>query len=172
MDPLKEAIPVSQVLQDIAGVKEHRRQFTCWLHPDKHPSGRVSKDGKRWKCYQCGAGGDIYDAASLALSLPFKETKKYLYQFYGFSQSDFRNKQVKRQLKKIKLERELEQAFNGKVDYLYSELVAMHRALFRCDNEQLEHISFQLEEVMNELMSQDPKRRVEAVRFAEEWWCN
>ena len=172
MDPLREAIFVPQVLQDITGVKEHRRQFTCWLHQDRHPSGRITRDGKRWKCYQCGAEGSIYDIAMLTLSLSFRDAKSYLYQLYGFSQPNFRSKQVKRQLKKIKKERELEQAFNDKVNYYYSELAAMHRALFRYDNGQLGHISFQLNEIMDELMSQDPKRRVEAVRFAEAWWCN
>lgn len=170
MDPLKEQLSITQVLKDIAGVNIKRGQFQCWLHSDSHPSGRVGKDDKHCRCFQCNSSFDIYDIVSSVLNLPFVEAKKFLYQYYGLSEPDMSTKEVKRQVKKIRVDREIEQAFNAKVDDIYSDLAAMHRAIFRFDNGQLDHIGMQLYLLMDELQDKDPKIRIDAVRSAEAWW--
>ncbi|MCL6612474.1 MAG: hypothetical protein K6T66_13115 [Peptococcaceae bacterium] len=167
---IRDLLTVSQVLQDIAGVKVKNRQYACWLHSDRHPSGRVSRDDKRFKCFQCGVGGTIFDVVMLTLNVSFIEAKKYLYQYYNITPPETGGREAKLQLKRLREERELEAAFNEKVNSIYIDLAAMHRALFKYDDGSLEHISYALQELMNELMSNDPKRRVEAVRAAEKWW--
>jgi hypothetical protein len=62
-------------------------------HPDRHPSAHLGRDaGEGWHCFSCGAGGAIYDFASVLLGGPygaelcgeaFKRARAYVADVFG-----------------------------------------------------------------------------------------
>lgn len=177
MDPLRDSIPVSRVLEDIAGVRINRGTFTCWLHPDKRPSGRVTKDNFRWKCFSCGNGGSIYDVVMLTMNLTFTQAKKYLYQHYGFVEPDFNTQEAREALERKRKEREQREEFQRRVSMVY-ELLA---AVFRIINNRLqshedylyygsmESTAQAIEPILDELMSNEIEQQQAALDLVAGW---
>jgi hypothetical protein len=62
-------------------------------HPDRHPSAHLGRDASEgWHCFSCGAGGAIYDFASVLLGGPhgaalrgeaFKRARAYVADIFG-----------------------------------------------------------------------------------------
>lgn len=50
----------------------------CPFHPDKHPSFSIYQDGKRFKCFSCGAEGDTIDFVMRSNNLEFHEAIKLI----------------------------------------------------------------------------------------------
>jgi len=48
------------------------RKMKCPFHDDKHASAAINYDENRFKCFGCGASGDVYDL------IMFKEGGSYL----------------------------------------------------------------------------------------------
>ena len=61
---IKEAVPIQDVLEWYTQVFLHQRKWTfrCTLHgQDRTPSGVIYPDEKRWHCFGCNRGGDVFD---------------------------------------------------------------------------------------------------------------
>lgn len=73
-DPYRQ-IPAADYIARILGLQANRAGFVrCPTpgHEDRHPSCRVGGDDPTlWRCFSCGAGGTIFDAASIRLGGPF-----------------------------------------------------------------------------------------------------
>lgn len=59
------------------------RQFVglCPFHSERHPSCYIEPQQKIWKCFGCGAGGDLFDFVMLAESCDFLEALRIVADF-------------------------------------------------------------------------------------------
>jgi hypothetical protein len=71
-DPFKQ-IPAPVYFAQLAGIPVAPRGglVGCPAHEDEHPSCSVSPKEPVWRCHACGAGGAIYDLASVVLGGPW-----------------------------------------------------------------------------------------------------
>ena len=64
------------------GVELKRRGHSLWalcpFHPEKTPSFCIDQERQRWKCYGCGASGDVIDFVTKYKGLSFPDALKYL----------------------------------------------------------------------------------------------
>jgi hypothetical protein len=93
-DPFK-LIPAPVYFAQLAGITVPTRGglVRCPAHNDEHPSCSVAgESGRVWKCHACGAGGSIYDLASVVLGGPwgpelrgevFKRARAYVVDVFG-----------------------------------------------------------------------------------------
>ena len=62
---IKERIPVEDVIEWYTQVTyfQKRWKFQCTIHgQDKDPSGVIYPEERRWWCFGCFKGGDVFDA--------------------------------------------------------------------------------------------------------------
>lgn len=52
---------------------DRRGEMCCPFHREKTPSFGVYAEGKRWKCFGCGAGGDIFSFVMKLFGLSFSQ---------------------------------------------------------------------------------------------------
>jgi hypothetical protein len=88
-------IPAPVYFAQLAGIPVAPRGglVRCPAHDDDHPSCSVSSEGEQvWHCHACGAGGTIYDLASVVLGGPwgpelrgeaFKRARAYVVDVFG-----------------------------------------------------------------------------------------
>jgi hypothetical protein len=93
-DPFK-LIPAPVYFAQLAGITVPARGglVRCPAHDDEHPSCSVSgEQGRVWRCFACGAGGAIYDLASVVIGGPwgaelrgeaFKRARAYVADVFG-----------------------------------------------------------------------------------------
>lgn len=67
MDPLliqkiKDATDIAAVIGEFLQLRKAGRSYVgvCPFHADTHPSMRVDSQRQRYKCFVCGAGGDVF----------------------------------------------------------------------------------------------------------------
>lgn len=66
------------LVMDSEGVKVDRHgKFLCPFHDDRTPSGKVY--GERWRCYGCGAHGDVIDLVMRMNGLTFQDALEVLH---------------------------------------------------------------------------------------------
>jgi DNA primase len=72
LNDLREAYPISYVVEVFTTVRRNANGGTacCPFHDDRDPSFSIYGDDKKFRCFGCGAHGDIFD---------------YLQQMYGIS---------------------------------------------------------------------------------------
>jgi len=61
---------------ELAGAQIRGNKILCPYHPDTNPSGSIfsGEDGIfRYKCFSCGAGGDVFDLRALRTGKPLSE---------------------------------------------------------------------------------------------------
>lgn len=153
----------------------------CPFHADSDPSFVVFEEKNRAKCFGCGWTGDQIHFVRTVLDIPFKEAIEALCQQYGIPFTGMTTQEYMKarcRVEAAKRDRELEQAFNAKVDRVYIQLADVFRAIDRNfgtfegyeEYGGLTHIADSLEVVLDELISGDTKRQVEALRYAREVW--
>ena len=69
-------------------------KFKCFVHDDKNPSAHLHQEGLMWKCFGCGAFGDVLDAYAILEGRPIagpqwiKSTLLPLAQAFGIPVGD------------------------------------------------------------------------------------
>ena len=80
LEAIKRENPLPQVVGAVA--KLHRAgnewKACCPLHCDKTPSFTIFDGGRRFKCFGCGASGDVLDFAQLYYGVEFREAARML----------------------------------------------------------------------------------------------
>lgn len=80
-DQIRAAISVESLLQD-SGAKRRGPLWFCPLHQHNHKTPSLSVKGDRWRCWSCGAYGDVIDLYAqlrgISLSEAFHELKARL----------------------------------------------------------------------------------------------
>ena len=77
-DPKPDILAVLE--QEGVALKKRGRSMwgLCPLHDDRTPSFTVDPEKQRFKCFGCGAGGDVIDFIQRLHSLDFKDALKHL----------------------------------------------------------------------------------------------
>jgi|GEM_PF-3778826 len=78
---IKEAVDIVEVAQRF-GVQVERGRARCFVHDDKTPS-LFFRDG-RYKCFGCGASGDVFDLVAAVEGVPLLEAARRIDDMYGF----------------------------------------------------------------------------------------
>lgn len=62
-EEIKARVNVRELLESygIYPVRGKNIYRCCFHSPDKNPSAHITRDEKRFKCFACGCGGDIFD---------------------------------------------------------------------------------------------------------------
>jgi DNA primase len=82
LDDLKAQIDIVSVIGDVTPLKKAGATYKglCPFHTEKTPSFTVSKDKGFFKCFGCGAGGDVFKFVELHQKATFPEVVRYLAQ--------------------------------------------------------------------------------------------
>src|SRR5213078_1873965 len=85
VDDLKSQIDIVSVIGEVVSLKKTGATFKglCPFHQEKTPSFNVNKDKAFFKCFGCGAGGDVVKFVELHHKLPFPEAVRFLAQRTG-----------------------------------------------------------------------------------------
>ncbi len=82
LDDLKAQSDIVSIVGDVTPLKKAGASWKglCPFHTEKSPSFTVSKDKGFFKCFGCGAGGDIVKFVELHQKITFPEAVRYLAQ--------------------------------------------------------------------------------------------
>ena len=69
------ATPIEKVA-DKMGIRVVRHKALCPFHEDRHPSLHFKNN--RFKCFACGASGDVIDLVQRYLNVEFKEAVEWM----------------------------------------------------------------------------------------------
>jgi len=94
LEKIKEAADIVELISEFVPLKRSGASYVglCPFHNDGKPSMHVSRQKEIYKCFSCGAGGDVFKFWSEYHQKEFKETIKDLADKYGieldYSQED------------------------------------------------------------------------------------
>jgi DNA primase len=54
-------VDLRALIEADCGPPNRSRKYLCPFHADTNPSLGINPDGRHWKCWSCGAGGDAFD---------------------------------------------------------------------------------------------------------------
>lgn len=82
---IKEALDIVQVIEGYVPLKQTGKNYSarCPFHQEKTPSFIVSPDIQRYKCFGCGASGDIFNFVQNIENIDFQETLEKLAKMAG-----------------------------------------------------------------------------------------
>lgn len=126
-DPIQEIKDLANIAELIAEVIPVRRSGAgylalCPFHNDKKPSMHISPSKGIFKCFSCGAGGDVFKFWSEYYQKDFSETLKDLANKYGvILENNYSKEDTKSFNKKIQI---LEAAAN----FFHEQLLASQQA--------------------------------------------
>lgn len=77
---IQESTDIVDLISEQLLLKQKGREFAglCPFHDDKNPSMSVSPTKQIYKCFSCGAGGDVYSWMMNYHKMEFPEAMKYL----------------------------------------------------------------------------------------------
>jgi DNA primase len=90
LDDLKSQIDIVSVVGDVVPLKKMGGTWKglCPFHQEKTPSFNVNGDKGFFKCFGCGAGGDVVTFVELQQKIAFPEAVRYLAQRAGIAIPD------------------------------------------------------------------------------------
>lgn len=82
---VKEATSIVDVISSFLSLQRKGSGFigTCPFHSDKHPSMRVNPSTQTYKCFVCGAGGDVFEFLQQHEQMTFTEAVRWCAQKAG-----------------------------------------------------------------------------------------
>jgi DNA primase len=85
IEDLKAQTDIVSVIGDVVPLKKTGATWKglCPFHQEKTPSFNVNRDKGFFKCFGCGAGGDVVKFVELHQRMPFPEAVRYLAQRAG-----------------------------------------------------------------------------------------
>src|SRR5258708_26134027 len=77
---IKNAVDIVALVGEYTPVRRmgSRYKALCPFHDDHNPSLIVNPDRQSYKCWSCGAGGDVFDFVMAAEHVEFKEALRML----------------------------------------------------------------------------------------------
>ena len=70
---LLDRTDLARIITDDRGPPDRSRRWLCPFHDDHHPSLGLTPDGRRFRCWSCGAKGNALDWIMLREGLSFLE---------------------------------------------------------------------------------------------------
>ena len=86
VDVISEYVPLSQKGKNYFGV--------CPFHNDTNPSMSVSREKQIYKCFSCGASGNVFTFISEYENISFREALLFLSEKAGYKLENFKSKEV------------------------------------------------------------------------------
>ena len=71
------AMPIEEVAAKL-GIEVGRHKALCPFHQDRHPSLHFDIKRNRYKCFSCGASGDVIDLVMRYMNIGFKEAMEWM----------------------------------------------------------------------------------------------
>ena len=71
------ATPIEDVAKRL-GIEVGRHKALCPFHQDRHPSLHFDIKRNRYKCFSCGASGDVIDLVMRYMNVSFKEAVEWM----------------------------------------------------------------------------------------------
>ena len=154
---IKQTADILDVCERL-GLNPNRSAFICCpMHGEKTPSLKIYTDTDTWRCFGCGAYGDVIDLVAGTLNLTQGEAIKTMASWYGLTNKKL-SQHDRRKIQAAKNRREREkQARQKKTDEyncIYNERLRVEAALVNnppgsleyCKAlAELEHINYRLE---------------------------
>lgn len=80
VEEIKSKLNLIEVLREYVQLQNGRGNFRalCPFHKEKNPSFMASEEKQIWKCFGCGAGGDMFSFVMKIENIEFKEALKIL----------------------------------------------------------------------------------------------
>ena len=70
------AMPIEEVAAKL-GIEVGRHKALCPFHQDRHPSLHFDIKRNRYKCFSCGASGNVIDLVMRYMNVSFKEAVEW-----------------------------------------------------------------------------------------------
>src|SRR3989344_944860 len=92
-EEIKDKIDIADLMSEYIKLLPAGANFKalCPFHNEKTPSLMVSREKKIFKCFGCGAGGDVFEFLMKIEGLEFPEAKKVLAKKAGVALSDYQS---------------------------------------------------------------------------------
>jgi DNA primase len=93
VERVKDASDIVRLIGEHIALKPKGREYAglCPFHDDRSPSMQVSPDKQIYKCFSCGAGGDVLTFAQKFLKMEFRESLEYLAERAGVQLTQLRS---------------------------------------------------------------------------------
>lgn len=100
---IKEALDIVDIVGKYVQLKQTGKNFSgkCPFHQEKTPSFIVSPDLQRYKCFGCGASGDIFNFVQNIENLDFPETLEKLANIAGIEIKKYEGNSLFKSLEEI-----------------------------------------------------------------------
>src|SRR5918993_223591 len=87
LDDLKSQTNIVSLIGDVVSLKKAGAAYKglCPFHQERTPSFNVNADKGIFKCFGCGAGGDVFKFVELQQKVSFPEAVRYLPQRAGLT---------------------------------------------------------------------------------------
>ena len=108
-EAIKRELDLKRVMEESGAVFKNNKCL-CIFHNDKHPS--VSVKGGRFKCFACGAGGDIFDWICQRYNISLYQGAKLLCDRYSLP---YANEGMSRHERRIMAEEEAHRRARKKI---------------------------------------------------------
>lgn len=148
-DLIKNRIDLQSVMEHYGTQFDRMGKALCPFHSDKHPSLTIKNE--RYKCWACGASGDMFDFVQNLYGDSFQEAIERINKDFGLGintnlKSPKNNKAITTAQRQKIAREELKQARRAKV----LELTKKHRIAFK--NGDYEEAS-RLEEILDDIVA-------------------
>lgn len=122
---LKERADLREIVQE-AGIKLRHNRACCPFHEEKTASFFVHPNGKYFKCFGCGVGGDAILFVQKYYGIDFKASVSFLNEKYNIG------KLTPLQSAKINTEREIKAKFDEWKRNTVLQLIDLFREMYFC----------------------------------------
>lgn len=126
IEAVKAHNPIRAALE-AAGIRLLKGKGLCPFHQDKHPS--LSIKNERWRCWGCGAGGDVIDFTAKYYGLDIKGAIRFLADRAGITKQT--SVEAKAALREREKKQELLKAFRTWEQNEVDEISAILRRYLR-----------------------------------------
>lgn len=84
LEQIKDSIDIVDLIGSYVPLTKRGKNYLglCPFHKEKTPSFTVNPDGKFFKCFGCGAGGDAFTFLELYEGMDFNQAVKFLAEKY------------------------------------------------------------------------------------------
>ncbi len=119
INEIRQSVDIVDVIGEYLPLEKSGRNYKaiCPFHDDKHPSLSISSDKQIYKCFVCGAGGNVYTFLMKYLNIPFMDAVKMVADRANIDLSEYDIAPVKTQ-----------------IDHQYQSLYDMHKEAVRLYN--------------------------------------
>ena len=92
---VRQATDILQLVGETVELRQRGQDFwgCCPFHHEKSPSFHVNPQTGLWKCFGCGAGGDVFAYVMKRESLDFPDSIRYLAERAGIELTEERGSQ-------------------------------------------------------------------------------